>query len=190
MYQAETKITRFKEKVSNSEIRVSVYIYPVIITRQIVERKPKRNVNQNVTNPAVVSKEMPIVTVVVMMIVNKNNRRIDKLPYYVSVAVMMVIVPAVLERIWIVAPVIIPPTGYIPTVVFPSPVPMIVFVVIVIPVKIAVVAVVIHVRRTIIPRPIIIAPTIFPGWRISFIAFINTGVRSPVFIFIWMRSTI
>jgi len=92
MNQLESIICVFKEKITNSEIKETVYINSFVIIRQILECHSERNINQNITNMVAVSEKVTIETIIAVMIMNKYLWLINKFPDYMTVVRMMVII--------------------------------------------------------------------------------------------------
>lgn len=138
MNQPETIIGIFKEKISNPEIQITVNVNPFVAVRQIFKRYSKRHVNQNISYTPIVTEKLAVVTIIPVLIVKKHMRLVNKSPDNVTESWMTVIMTVKPIGIRIISVIIIYPTFMIPAVPFPVAIPVIVFSVIVIPVKISI----------------------------------------------------
>jgi hypothetical protein len=126
MNQLETIICIFEEKITNPEIKETVYINPFVVVGDILERHTERNINQYITNPVVVSEKVAIETIVTVVVMNKYLRLKTEFPYYMPVIWMVVVIFIISVGIRIVIFVIIYPAILVPAVTFPTSVPVVI----------------------------------------------------------------
>lgn len=114
------------------------------------------------------------------MIVHKHGWTVNKLANYVSVMIIVIIILVVTVWIWIVPSVIVAPAAVVPTIVFPTTIPVIVFVVIVVWIISSVAMVVVHCFRAVTTTPLLaISPVVFIR-SIPFITPVNIVVSACI----------
>jgi len=118
-----------------------------------------------------IPEEMAIVTIVPVTVVVKNCRANVEPANYVSVMRVVIVVPVITVRVRIISPVIVAPAPIVPTVMFPTPVPMFLFVIIIVSVVFSVGMIIIHISWTILIVPVTVATFII---AVGFISLIRT----------------
>jgi hypothetical protein len=118
--------------------------------------------------------EMPIVAIIPDLIVIKGHRTNIEPANHMPVMRVVIIIFVVSISIRIIASVIITPAIGIPTVTFPTPVPVFLLVIVVIPVIIPVRMIVVHFSRTVFIVPVPVTSTIIPAGAVSSVGVIDT----------------